>query len=59
LESSHKPRETEWQSLNGLGQIGVLWKRFFAPRASGDFRLAKEHQKLTDLSDLNRIENAE
>jgi hypothetical protein len=32
---------------------------FFASRASGDFRLAKEYQKLTDLSDLNRIEKAE
>jgi hypothetical protein len=28
-------------------------------KASGDFRLAREHQKLTDLSDLNRIEKAE
>jgi hypothetical protein len=45
--------------LNGLEQTGVLWNRFFAPRASGDFKLAKEHQKLTDLSDLNRIEKAE
>jgi hypothetical protein len=59
LESSLGPREPEWPLLNGLEQTRVLWNRFFAPRASGNFRLAKEHQKLTDLSDLNRIEKAE
>jgi hypothetical protein len=45
--------------LNGLQQTGVLWNRFFAPRGRGDFRLAKEHQKLTDVSDLNTIKKAE
>jgi hypothetical protein len=50
---------TRMAPLNGLEQTGVLWNRFFAPRASRDFRLAKEHQKLPDLSDVNRIEKAE
>jgi hypothetical protein len=42
-----------------LEQTGVPGNRFFAPRVSGDFRLAREYQKLTDLSDLSRIEKAE